>query len=71
MPQNPFFARHAGTLLPVLSTMVLKWQASDRVEREGNADARSFTWRAGYYELVLIAVESDPGPTPLPLPPPH
>ena len=57
MPQNPFFARHAGTLLPLLGTMVLKWQASDRVEREGQADARSFTWRAGYYELILVAVQ--------------
>lgn len=57
MPQNPFFARHAGTLLPLLGTMVLKWQASDRVERDGQADARSFTWRAGYYELILVAVQ--------------
>ena len=57
MPQNPFFARHAGTLLPVLGTMVLKWQASDRVERDGQADARSFNWRAGYYELILVAVQ--------------
>ena len=62
MPQNPFFMRHAASLLPVLSTMVLKWQASDRVEREGSADARSFTWRAGYYELVLAAVQLAHGP---------
>ena len=62
MPQNPFFMRHAASLLPVLSTMVLKWQASDRVEREGSADARSFTWRAGYYELVLAAVRLCHGP---------
>lgn len=62
MPQNPFFARHAGTLLPLLGTMVLKWQASDRVERDKQADARSFTWRAGYYELVLAAVQLAHGP---------
>lgn len=62
MPQNPFFARHAGTLLPLLGTMVLKWQASDRVERDGQADARSFTWRAGYYELILVAVQLIHGP---------
>ena len=66
MPQNPFFMRHASSLLPVLSTMVLKWQASDRVEREGSADARSFTWRAGYYELVLMAVQLIHGPAAAP-----
>jgi hypothetical protein len=56
MPQNPFFAQHAAELSPLLGSMVLKWQASDRVEREGGASAQSYVWRAGYYELVLAAV---------------
>ena len=56
MPGNPWFAQHAGQLLPAMATMVLKWQASDRAERAGQADARSFVWRAGYYDLVLMAV---------------
>lgn len=62
MPQNPFFARHAASLLPVVGTAILKWQASDCAERDGSADARSFTWRAGYYELVLLAVQLTHGP---------
>ncbi len=57
MPQNPFFAQHSGALFPLVGSMVLKWQASDRVEREGKADARSFVWRAGYYDVVLTVVQ--------------
>lgn len=61
--QNPFFVSHAHILTPVLATMVLKWHASDTVERKGEHDARSFVWRAGYYDLVLIAVQLVHGPT--------
>ena len=62
MPQNPFFAQHAGALLPLLSMMVLKWQASDHVESGKQASAQSYMWRAGYYELVLMAVQLVHGP---------
>ena len=61
LPANPFFARNAGILLPALSLMILKWKASDDAEREGNADARSFVWRAGYYDVVLAAVAAAHG----------
>jgi hypothetical protein len=27
------------------------------VERAGQADARSYVWRAGYYDLILIVVQ--------------
>jgi hypothetical protein len=62
MPQNSFFSQHAADLAPLLGSMVLKWQASDRVEREGGASAQSYVWRAGYYELVLAAVRLSHGP---------
>jgi len=54
---NPFFVAHASALLPVVAVQLLKWQASDRAEREGLADARSYMWRAGYYDLILLAVQ--------------
>ena len=57
MPQNSFFAAHSGTMLPIVSSMILKWQASDRTEREGNADEKSYMWRAGYYDVVLIVAQ--------------
>ena len=62
MPQNTFFSRHVAELVPLLGMMVLKWQASDSAEREGNASAQSYMWRAGYNELVLAAVRLCHGP---------
>lgn len=62
LPGNPWFAAHSGRLLPILSQAVLKWLASDRAERDGSADARSFVWRAGYYDLVLACVLLAHGP---------
>jgi hypothetical protein len=56
MPANPFFLANAVALQAALAQMVLKWQASDDAERERKADARSFVWRAGYYDLVLLVV---------------
>ena len=56
MHQNQFFILNSQILVPLLASMVLKWQASDTVERMGEADAKSFVWRAGYYDLVLTAI---------------
>jgi hypothetical protein len=56
LPGNAFFMQHAGMLLPVIAMAILKWQASDQAEREGRADERAYMWRAGYYDLVLMAV---------------
>lgn len=56
MPANPFYLANAPALQAGLATMVLKWQASDDAERAGKADARSYIWRAGYYDLVLLVV---------------
>lgn len=53
MPANSFFMAHSAALLPLVATMVLKWKASDDAEREGQADEKSFVWRAGYYDVVL------------------
>tara|TARA_R110000824_G_scaffold359628_2_gene547225 strand:+ start:8792 stop:9304 length:513 start_codon:yes stop_codon:yes gene_type:complete len=54
MPSNPFFMARCQTLLPVLALQILKWQASDHAERNGAADARSYVWRAGFYDIVLM-----------------
>lgn len=60
--QNQFWQANSAHLGPVVATMILKWQASDTVERAGNADARSFVWRAGYYDLILLCVALVHGP---------
>jgi len=56
MNQNSFWATNSQTLAPVVATMILKWQGSDQAERAGNADARSYVWRAGYYDVVMMVV---------------
>lgn len=56
MSQNTFWQANSHTLAPVVASMILKWQASDQAERAGKADARSFVWRAGYYDVVLMVV---------------
>lgn len=57
LPANPFFQDNYAVLLPLMSIAMLKWKASDTVERDGEACATSFVWRAGYYDLVLAAVQ--------------
>lgn len=56
MHQNEFFMSNSNHLVPLLAVSILKWQGSDTSERLGRADAKSFMWRAGYYDLVLMAV---------------
>ena len=56
MHQNAFFTANSNHLTPLLATMILKWQASDTAERNKQADAKSFVWRAGYYDLILMSV---------------
>lgn len=59
---NPFHMQNAASLVPVLALQILKWQASDVIERRGDADARSYMWRAGYYDLVLLVALMIHGP---------
>ena len=54
MNANPFFIARRVELLPVVALQIQKWQASDAAERAGRASAKSFMWRAGYYDLVLF-----------------
>jgi hypothetical protein len=62
MQQNPFFIANSYCLSSIVGVNILKWQASDTVERAGNADAKSYTWRAGYYDIVLAVVQLCHGP---------
>jgi len=62
MPTNPFFLKNVFTLGPALGLAVLKWQASDKVEREGKANAQSYMWRAGFYDVILAVVQCVHGP---------
>ena len=55
-PGNSFYQTHSTVLQAALATAVLKWEASHTAERTCKADERSFMWRAGYYDIVLLVV---------------
>ena len=55
--RNQFYIENIEALTALISTQILKWQASDVVERSGDVSETSFVWRAGYYDLVLFVVE--------------
>jgi len=57
MPANAFWRANMANLMPVLAVQVLKWQAANSAEDEGEADPRSYMWRAGYYDLVLLVCQ--------------
>jgi hypothetical protein len=54
MPLNPFYRDFSAALQPVLKLQVLKWRAANALEAAGVADERTYMWRAGYYDVVLM-----------------
>lgn len=57
MPSNPFYRANMDSLTPILALQVLKWRVSNFREKNGMADAKTYMWRAGYYDLVLAAAQ--------------
>ena len=62
LPNDPFYAKHREQLSSLLYVAFLKWAASNQAEATGRADAKSFMWRAGYYDLVLFVFAVRHGP---------
>jgi hypothetical protein len=56
LPSNPFFQRHAQHLLPIMSNLVLKWIAANKLEDNKEELTKAYMWRAAYYDLVLEVV---------------
>jgi hypothetical protein len=54
MPMNGFWQANQGALLPILALACIKWRASNEAEATGRADARSFMWRAGFYDVLAM-----------------
>ena len=62
MPTNDFYVRNAHHLSPLVASMILKWHAANDVESVGHIDERSYMWRAGYYDVVLMVCNLCHGP---------
>lgn len=57
MPLNDFYRQNAAVLQPVIVLQMLKWEAANAVEAAGLASEKSYVWRAGYYDVVLMACQ--------------
>ena len=55
MPMNQFYRNTMASLQPLLVMQLIKWEAANEAEASGQADARSYMHRAGYYEIVAMA----------------
>lgn len=62
LPTNAFYLRNVGALSSAVVLMIAKWKASDTAEREKRHDARSFVWRAGFYDVFLLVYILCKGP---------
>ena len=56
MPSNPFFQQYASHLLPIMSNLVLKWIAANKLEDNKEELNKAYMWRAAYYDLILEVV---------------
>ena len=56
MPGNPFYQSNAAALQGAMATAILKWHAANVAEEQGQADEKSYVWRAAYYDVVLLTV---------------
>jgi len=56
LPTNTFYLANIVSLANLVNLQVLKWIASNKVEEKKEVDAKSFMWRAGYFDIVLHVV---------------
>ena len=54
MPLNDFYRQYAAILQPVLVLQLLKWEAANVAEAAGFANEKTYVWRAGFYDVVLM-----------------
>lgn len=62
LPSNPFYLQFSNVLSPVLSNAILKWSGANSKEANGTADAKSYMWRASFYDVILAVVSIVHGP---------
>lgn len=56
MPTNAFYLNNMAGLATLVNLLILKWIASNNLEEAKQANAHSFMWRAGYFDIVLHVV---------------
>lgn len=54
LPCNQFYSENKASLAPALHVAIEKWHLANRMEENKQGDARSFMWRAGYWDIVAL-----------------
>lgn len=62
IPANPFFQAHSGALIPLLASLVVKWESANKLEAERDRLDIAFVWRASFFDVVLHCVLIENGP---------
>lgn len=52
-PTNEFYVANRHAISGVMATQILKWKAATQAENKGQADERSYMWRAGYFDILM------------------
>lgn len=62
IPTNPFFRAHSGELLPLLASLVVKWESANQLEATRERLDIAFVWRAAFFDVVLHCLLIEHGP---------
>lgn len=62
IPSNPFFRAHYGELLPLLASLVVKWESANQLEAKRERLDIAFVWRAAFFDVVLHCLLIEHGP---------
>ena len=54
LPLCQYYAQNAFTLVPAIRLAVAKWSLANRMEESHTSDARSYMWRAGFYDVLAV-----------------
>lgn len=53
-PLNAFYRQHSAALAPALVLMIEKWRVSNVLEESKMGDARTYMWRAAFYDVFAL-----------------
>lgn len=62
-PTNHFYFQNSLAISSCVAIQLAKWLAANDAENENARDEKSFMWRAGFYDLLLLVVMIDRGRT--------
>lgn len=54
LPANSFYAEHRPALAPAIHVAIEKWHMANEREKAKEGDARSFMWRAAYWDVAAV-----------------